>query len=420
MIFIRNEDNCDNIIKRTYRPLRDDRLVSVTYDIEKDTLSSVFIAKNGMPGTIVYHTEKDIIYSIDQNGNINPVTYICNDPSHPPIVEGLGQKTLYQQISEKVAGYVKDGVEYDEIADLMLDEVVSMLSSPSDCVSEDGRLQSMRRQIARDWGEVFCKLDNLGYLTGWFINECKRDNDELHYVLGLFFFEATRTLFATVNQLRAGLASETFVYWRTLYETFVKSRFMLQFSKKDADLPGRFMYYTNSAYLKFYSMFAPEDNPHAQDNMWIETERQYEARYKKQGKGNYGWVYPLIKNKKGVPVIKPALGQIIDEVDKGSRFSEIYYDVSTAKSHGQFVWSPLMVRPEGRGTHMDPFSVGNIALVMDLMMPLFEEILENTAESCSKPEHNVVMGIVKAAIADINNSIAEIKASNPEIHGGIA
>ena len=66
----------------------------------------------------------------------------------------------------------------------------------------------------------------------------------------------------TTNQLRAGLASETFVYWRTLYETLVKSRFMLKFSKADADLLGRFMYYTNSKYLKFYSMFAPEDDPH--------------------------------------------------------------------------------------------------------------------------------------------------------------
>ena len=71
------------------------------------------------------------------------------------LFEGLGQKTLYQQISEKVASHVKDGIEYNEIVDLMLEEGVSMLSSPSDCVYEDGRLQSMRRQIARDWGEVF-------------------------------------------------------------------------------------------------------------------------------------------------------------------------------------------------------------------------------------------------------------------------
>jgi hypothetical protein len=53
------------------------------------------------------------------------------------------------------------------------------------------------------------------------------------------------------------------------------------------------------------------------------------------------------------------------------------------------------------------------------MMPLFEEILENTAESCGKPEHSVVMGIVKAFIADINDSVTEIKSSNLEMHGSI-
>ena len=68
-------------------------------------------------------------------------------------------------------GYKKDEVEY-EIVDLMSREVVSVLNNPSDCVYEGGRLQSMRRQIAGDWGEVFCKLDNLGHLTGWFINDC--------------------------------------------------------------------------------------------------------------------------------------------------------------------------------------------------------------------------------------------------------
>ena len=418
-----DEENWENIIKQAYRPLHDGRLVSVKYDLEKNRFSSVIIKRDGMPLTSVPSIEKDMLYSIDKSGNINPITYICNDPSHPPIVGGLEQKTLYQQISEKVEDYVKEGVEYNEILDLMLEEVASMLSSPSDNVNDGGRLQDMRRNIAEDWGEVFCKLDNLGHLTGWFINECQLDSGggELHYVLGLFSFEAIRMLFATVNQSRAGLASETFVYWRTLYETLIKSRFMLKYHKEDADLPGRFLYYTNSAYLKFYSMFAPKDDPHAQNNSWAQIEKLYGARYKKQGKGSYGWVYPLIKNKKGVPVIKPAFGQIIDEVDKGSMFSEIYYDVSTAKSHGQFVWDTLMVAPiKGMSTRIEPFSVGLIALAMELVMPLFEEILENTAQSCSKPEHGVVMAFVKSVISDINNSVAEIKASNPERHGSIA
>ena len=421
MIFMIDEENWENIIKQAYRPLHDGRLVSVKYDLEKNRFSSVIIKRDGMPLTSVPSIEKDMLYSIDKSGNVNPIMYICNDPSHPPIVEGFGQKTLYQQISEKVASHVKEGFKHNEIVDLMLEEVASMLSSPSDCVSEDGRLQSMRRQIARDWGEVFCKLNNLGHLTGWFINDCYPDNDELHFVLGLFALEATRNLFATVNQLRAGLASETFVYWRTLYEILIKSRFMLRFSEEDADLPGRFMYYTNSAYLKFYLKFTLEDDPHAQDNDWKQAERKYKAHYGKQvGKGDYGWAYPLIEKRDGMPERRPTFRQIMDKVDKGSEFSERYYRVSTAKSHGQFLWSPLMVRSEGRGTHIDPFSVGDIALIMELMMPLFEEILENTAESCGKPEHSVVMGIVKAAIADINNSVAEIKASDPEMHGSIA
>ena len=421
MIFMVDEDNCENIVKQAYRPQFDGRLVSVKYDLEKNRFSIVIIKRDGMPSTVIYHIEKDRFYSIDKSGNINPIMYICNDPSHPPIVEGFGQKTLYQQISEKVASHVKDGIEYNEIVDLMLEEVVSMLSSPSDCVSEGGRLQSMRRQIARDWGGVFCKLDNLGHLTGWFINDCYPDNDELHFVLGLFALEATRNLFATTNQLRAGLASETFVYWRTLYEIFIKSRFMLRFSEEDVDLPGRFMYYTNSAYLKFYLRFTLEDDPHAQDNDWKQAERRYKAHYGKQvGKGDYGWTYPLIKKRDSMPERRPTFRQIMDEVDKGSEFSERYYRVSTAKSHGQFVWNPLMVRPEARGTSIDPFSVGDIALILDLMMPLFEEILDNAANSCGKPEHSVVMGIVKAAIADINNSVAEINASDTKMHGGIA
>ena len=45
MIFVINEDN--NIIKRAYKPQFDGRLVSVTYDIEKDIFSSVIIKRDG-------------------------------------------------------------------------------------------------------------------------------------------------------------------------------------------------------------------------------------------------------------------------------------------------------------------------------------------------------------------------------------
>ena len=95
MIFMIDEDNCDNIVKRAYRPRFDGRLASVTYDLGKDTFSGVIIKRDGMPLTVVPIIEKDMLYSIDKSGNVTPVTYICNDPSHPPIVEGLGQNTLY-------------------------------------------------------------------------------------------------------------------------------------------------------------------------------------------------------------------------------------------------------------------------------------------------------------------------------------
>ena len=44
-----DEDNCDNIIKRAYKPQFDGRLVSVKYDLEKDMFSSVMIERNGTP-----------------------------------------------------------------------------------------------------------------------------------------------------------------------------------------------------------------------------------------------------------------------------------------------------------------------------------------------------------------------------------
>ena len=154
--------------------------------------------------------------------------------------------------------------------------------------------------------------------------------------------------------------------------------------------------------------------------MWIEADNYYAGRYPQGvGEGEYGWwAYPLIKNKAGKPIERLSFGHLIDAVDNGSKFSGIYYDVATAKSHGRFVWSPLMIRPEGRGTHIDAFSVGGVALVLELTMPLFEEILRNTAPSCDTPAHGVVMDILKAIIGDIRDSVVAIKASNPDMHGG--
>lgn len=347
--------------------------------------------------------------------------YFCNDPSHPPIIREFSQETTYREILRRIEEKVTAGVANEDVSNLLASELIPQLTSPAKSVAQGYRVQSMRRRIAEVWGEVFQQVDNLCFLTGWFINDCMRaDVEELQYVLCLFAFEGIRNVFATVNQLRSALTQDTFGYWRTLYETLVKSRFMIRFSSEDVDLPGRFLYYTNSRYLRFYEMFASADDIYATNNMWIESERHFESRFPdKTGKGDYGWVYPLLKNKRGDSIRKPDFRLLIDQVDKGSKCSEIYYNVATSKTHGNFIWNPLMVGPGGRGVSSDPFSVGGIGLVLDLMMPVFEELLENTAQTCTTPEHRIVSDIVRAIIKIVNGSIADIKKADPSMHLGL-
>ena len=344
--------------------------------------------------------------------------YFCNDPSHPPIIREFSQETTYREILRRIEEKATAGVAKEELSNLLVSEFVPQLISPAKSVDEGYRVQLMRRKIAGVWGEVFHQVDNLCFLTGWFILDCMRaDNEELSFVLSLLALEGIRNVFATVNQLRSALTEDTFGYWRTLYETLVKSRFLIRFASEDVDLPGRFLYHTNSRYLKFYKMFAPANDRHATNNMWIEAETQFESRFpERTGKGDYGWVYPILKSKKNIPIKKPNFRLLIDHVDKGSRFSEIYYNVATSKTHGSFIWNPLMVRPEGRGVTFDPFSVGGIGLVMDLTMPVFKEILENTVQTCATPEHGIIRDIVRAIFENVNDSIADIKAADPSMH----
>ena len=110
-----------------------------------------------------YDLVSDRLQSLDTGGSMAPVQNICTDPSHPPIVQGLGQETLYKVVLEKVLAHRKAGVAEADIVHLVSVEVSSILSRPWDSVYEAGRLQSMRRQIAREWGGVLCQLDNLGH-----------------------------------------------------------------------------------------------------------------------------------------------------------------------------------------------------------------------------------------------------------------
>ena len=346
-----------------------------------------------------------------------PAKYICTDPSHPPVFQGLGQETLYRVVLKKVVAHREAGVAEVDIVRSVSAEVIPILSRPWESVYEGGRLQSMRRRITEDWGGVFCRLDNLGHLTGWLINDCQTEGDERHFLLCLFALEAIRNLFAIVNQLRSALPQDTIGYLRTMYETCLRSRFILKYSVVDAELPGRYLYYTNSKYLKLYRLFAPEDDPHVDDNMWVEYDRMHEKRYSTKGEGDYGWAYPHIKKPDGLPSRRPGFGQLMKTVDQGSIYSGIYYEVFASKGHGEFIWNPLMIRAEGRGTDIDSFSMGSLGLILDLMMPLFQEIIGNTKGSCARSDHSTVMEVVAEVISDINKSIETIRSSNPEMHG---
>ena len=376
------------------------------------------------PGLVAQGRTKSEVVTVAQRWSgswSNPIWHVCTDPSHPSLVPfPTQQETLYEQVLNRMRARKNSRVGDSDIVDSISCEVIRLLSQPSDSISEGYRLQQMRRQIAREWGTVFRRLDNLAHLAGWFVLDCIRDKngDELQFVLGLLALESIRSVFATVNQLRAALTGDTFGYWRTLYETFVKSQFLLQFTEEDADLPGRFSYYTNSMYLEFYREFAPADDKHASDNTWTKSEEFYASRYNKKGKGSYGWAYPLIRTSKGQPHRRPTFRQLAEAVDKNSASLNKYYIVATSKTHGQFIMGDTGIRPSLSGSiSVDSFSVGNIALVLKFTMPHFEKVLLNACASCTNPEHRHVLGIVRTVIAETNKVISDIKSTNPDMHG---
>ena len=340
----------------------------------------------------------------------------CTDPSHPPVIRWPGQKMLYERVSKTISEIRHSGVPADDIARLVSGEFLPILGTPSD--GDAFRLQQMRQQISRDWRDTFYKLDNLGHLVGWFINDCQLDegSSESHHILGLFGFEAVRIVFAVVNQLRSALPNDTFVYLRTLHEAYVKSRFLVKFSPEDPDLAARLWYHTDTMYWNLYNKSAPADDPHASTNMWATARPNYGSRFHPQGGGQYDWAFPFVKTKNGSPKKKPNFHDLKDLVDGGSSFSQVYYDVSTSKNHAEMILNPLMVQPEGRGTSVDSFSVGHIGLVMDLMLPLYEDILENAARSCSVPDHGVVMSFVRTVFRDIEGMVDAVRATNPDMH----
>ena len=116
---------------------------------------------------------------------------------------------------------------------------------------------------------------------------------------------------------------------------------------------------------------------HLQLPMWVETQQHFQSKFGELRGGDYGWACPLIKLENGDPKQRPTFRDLMEDVDVDSAFSRLYYDVSTSKTHGELIWNPLMVFPDAREFSFDSFGVEGIGLVLDLMIPMFKEILRN-------------------------------------------
>ena len=175
-------------------------------------------------------------------------TYVCTDPSHPPLIADRGGGELYRHVREAAAGYEQEQLTSEAAAERIAASLLPRLGTPTDGWGEWTHTQNVRRMVANDWSDVFSRLENLGYLTGQLINHCAQESnaDELHPALWGLAFEANRTLFAVVHQLRGALAEYTFGYLRTLHEIHVKSHFVTTHAHEDPDLAGRLLYYTNT------------------------------------------------------------------------------------------------------------------------------------------------------------------------------
>ena len=259
--------------------------------------------------------------------------HLCTDPSHPPLFQFPGQKDLYRQVLDRLEASADAGIPNADIVGSVSDDVVRLIAQPNADSAEGYRVQGLRRRVAERWGAVLHKLDNLAHLAKWFVLDRIKegDDDQLTFVLCLLALESTRTIFATVNQLRGALAAETLGYWRTLYECYVMSQFLRINSAQDPDLPGRFAHSTNTMYLDFFTKFAATDTESVPENSWSKAEAYYASHYPIQGKGSYGWAHPIIS------VRRPTFRCIAETVDADSEYLNQYYDFATSKTHGRFI-----------------------------------------------------------------------------------
>ena len=85
----------------------------------------------------------------------------CTEASHPPVFRYAGQESLYKKILAALAKHESAGVFSDVVMRLLVTEFGEVLARPSDYVEDGLRVQGIRCDIARIWGDVLYKLDSL-------------------------------------------------------------------------------------------------------------------------------------------------------------------------------------------------------------------------------------------------------------------
>ena len=344
--------------------------------------------------------------------------HTCTEPSHPPLWDYTEQGSLYRHVVREIRGRTGNGLTEEKIVNEVSSDLIKRSRTTSATWDDWLSVQFKRRLISHDWKDVFCILDNLGFLIGWFINDCAQEPDSvtLHYPLCHLTFEANRNLFAIVNQLRSALWQDTFGYLRTLHETFVRSHILKKYAAQHPDLPEKFIYYTNASYLNFYKLFASIHNSNKVLEMWEDLDQSYQKKFGDADKGDYGWACGLVVAKNGMPKSRPTFQDLRDLVDRDSIFSQLYYDVSTSKSHGEMIWNPLMVYPDAREFRFHSFSAEGTGLVLSLMLPLFTEILENTQSTCTTSEHSTVTSVIRLILKELQESVDVTRASDSQLY----
>ena len=345
--------------------------------------------------------------------------YVCNDPGHPTLFDVYGLQGLYHDTKPRVSDLLASGNSVDDVAQALSSEVLAALSEPPVGWESGPRIQGMRRSIAKHWSPVFNQIENLAHFNGWWSLDLLRDDGLKEQVLSSLACHASRPLLAAVNQYRSALTGETFGYWRTLYENLVKSRFVLKFSEQDPELPGRFMYHALEEYRRLNSLIRKFDSSYAEhkaevDLYWKNAIDGFRGYHKPGAKGQYAWAYPLVKGKREKPNPQPTLRHLMDMVDKGSPYADVYYSTSSAQEHGQLLWSPTVTSVvRVMSVSYDPYSTGDIARMLELTLPVYREIISNAGLSREDMIHRCLMEIANLAFDELEGSVQAVKATVP-------